>query len=140
MKWCSTSVIIMEIQNKNTLRCMPIIKREKKKQVLVRMWRNSYAVMMEMGIGSLLLKTVHRILKEIKIEWTPCHPIILLMVVYIKENKNINLKRYLNVHVHCSIIFTCWKHRSNQNVHWWMNKENVVHTHTVRIIFNHKKE
>lgn len=54
-------------------------------------------------------KTVHRILKEIKNRMNSMSSNNPTYGYLSKENKNINLKRYLNLHVHCSIIFTIVK-------------------------------
>ena len=57
-----------------------------------------------------LWKTVRRFLKKLKIE-LPYDLAILLFCVFIQENKNTNSKRYMDPHVHCSIIYKAkmWK-------------------------------
>ena len=50
-----------------------------------------------------LWKTVWRVLKKLKIE-PPYNPAFPLLGIY-KENENTNLKRYMHLNVHCSIIY-----------------------------------
>ena len=52
-----------------------------------------------------LWKTVWRFLKKLKIE-LPYDPVIPLLGIYSeKKNKNTNLKRYIHLPVHSSIVY-----------------------------------
>ena len=58
-----------------------------------------------------------------------------------KENKNINLKRYMYPHVQCSIIYSSQDMETTQvPMDWWMNKDVGCVSVCNGILFNHKKE
>ena len=61
------------------------------------------ALLVEMYIGTVTIKTVGRVLEKLKMQ-LPCDPAMLLVGIDLK-NKNTNLKRYLYSHVHCCFVY-----------------------------------
>ena len=61
------------------------------------------ALLVEMSIGTVTIKTVGRVLEKLKMQ-LPCDPAMLLVGIDLK-NKNTNLKRYLYSHVHCCFVY-----------------------------------
>ena len=62
----------------------------------------------------------------------------------LKENKNINLKRFMQNDAYCTIIYNSQDMETTQvSINRWMDKEDVtytqIYTHTNRIILNHNK-
>ena len=70
------------------------------------MWKkgNPLTLLLECKLVQPLWKTLWRFLKKLKIE-LPYNPAIPLLGIYLKNNKNTNLKRYMHPNVHSSIIY-----------------------------------
>lgn len=63
------------------------------------------ALLMEMYIGTVTIKTVGRVLEKLKMQ-LPCDQAMLLVGIDLKKTKqNTDLKRYLHSHVHCCFVY-----------------------------------
>ena len=108
MKMCSTSLITREMQIKITTVRTAIIKKTRnikcwwgcgEKRTLVHHWQ-------ECKLVQPLWKTIWRFLKKLKIKNRTSLWVSNSTFGYLsKRNENTNSKRYLQPHVHCSIIY-----------------------------------
>ena len=77
-----------------------------------------------------LWKTVWRFLRKLNLE-LPCDPAIPFLGIYSKKIHaplGIHSKRSMHPYVHTSTMHTSWNNLMSTDR--WMDKENVVHTHT----------
>ena len=87
-----------------------------------------------------LVQTLWRFLKKLKVELTALWPNDPTFWYLSKKSKNINSKRLMPLHSHCSIIYnsqdmeTTWT-----SINKWMSKENVMYISN-GILHSHKKK
>ena len=82
--------------------------------------------------------TVWRILKKLK--WNCLMTQWLYFLVYIWRNPNTNLKEYMHLYVHCSIIYNSQTIEATQvPINRWLAKEVMVHIYN-GILFSHKNK
>ena len=126
VKICSTSLIIREMPIKITVKChltfdrMTVIKKDKRQQVLARLWRraNPCVLLVSWQIDADTMETIWIVLEKLKIELL-YNPSIPLMGVYLKEIKSV-FWRFIctpKFIVASITIIKTWK----QPAHQWIN-------------------
>ena len=129
---CPTSLTIREIKTTMKYRLVPVRMAtvnktrdnkgwwgHREKEILVHCW-------WECKLVQPLWKMVWRFFKKLKTE-LPKDPAIPLLGIYPKEMKSRSQKRYLQPHVHCSIIYNSRDIEITlESIDRWTDKENVV--------------
>ena len=134
MKRCSVSLIIREMQMKSTmsyyLRPVRTAKiNNKKQQVLMRMWRKG--TLLHWCWESKLVQT-----QKVKNGITD-NPAITELGIYLKKRKILIQSKLIDVY--SSIIYNSQMMETAQvSINWWMDKEDVIHTHVHTYTHNGK--
>ena len=132
MKKYSASLLIRELEIKTTVSYhlapvrMAVLKKDKREEVLVRMWRKgtSCALLAEIYLGSALWETILRFLKKLKIELLYDLEIQLLGVYIPKGNENRTSKKYAHSMFVATLFPTAkkWKQVKCPSVDEWIEK------------------
>ena len=132
MKKYSASLLIRELEIKTTVSYhlapvrMAVLKKDKREEVLVRMWRKgtSCALLAEIYLGSALWETILRFLKKLKIELLYDLEIQLLGVYIPKGNENRTSKKYEQSMFVATLFPTAkkWKQVKCPSVDEWIEK------------------